>query len=104
MFWFKLARALGMSVRRCMDEIDSAELSEWMAFDQLDPIGQDREDLRMGILASTIVSAAHPKSKCRPLDFMPDFAGKRKGKVRKQTASEIESVLAGSVIVKTRKK
>lgn len=70
-----------MSVRRCQDEIDSAEFSEWMAYDQIDPIGAEREDLRMGILASTVVHAQHPKARCCPADFMPKFdatAGSRR--------------------------
>ena len=75
-----------MSVARCQSEIDSAEFSEWMAFDQLDPIGAEREDLRMGILASTVVRAQHGKSDVRPLDFMPDFDGSR-GKTRKRGQS-----------------
>lgn len=64
-----------------MDEVDSAEFSEWMAFDQLDPFGAEREDLRMGIVCSTLVHAQHPKAKCTPSDFMPQFdrvAGKAK--------------------------
>ena len=31
-FVFRLARELGMTVSRLLDEVDSRELSEWMAF------------------------------------------------------------------------
>lgn len=74
-----------------MDEVDSAEFSEWMAFDQLDPIGAEREDLRMGILASTVVRCQNPKADVRPLDFMPDFEGNRKGKKRGQSVEEMQA-------------
>lgn len=75
-----------------MDEVDSAEFSEWMAFDQLDPIGAEREDLRMGILACAIVHAQHPKAKCTPADFMPQF-DRAAGKARKQrqTVEEMQA-------------
>lgn len=32
MFYFSLARELGMTVRQLLSSIDSVELSEWMAF------------------------------------------------------------------------
>ena len=64
-----------MSVRRAMAEIDSAEYSEWMAYYRLDPRGEDRADLRAGIVASTVANAARGrKSRAfKPKDFMPDF-------------------------------
>lgn len=74
-----------------MREVDSREFSEWMAFDQLDPIGAEREDLRMGILASTIVKSQHAKAEVCPIDFMPDFDGTRHGKRnRRQTVEEMQ--------------
>lgn len=64
-----------MSVRRAMAEIDSAEFSEWMAYYRLDPQGEDRADLRAGIVAATVANAARGrKSRAfKPKDFMPDF-------------------------------
>lgn len=64
-----------MSVRRAMAEIDSAEFSEWMAYYRLDPQGQDRADLRAGIVASTVANASRGRKTraFRPKDFMPDF-------------------------------
>ena len=83
-----------MSVQRCKEEVDSAEYSEWLAFDQLDPIGGDREDLRMGILAATIARSAHPSADVRPVDFMPDFDGTRTRKrnplTKRQTVKEMQ--------------
>jgi hypothetical protein len=94
-----------MSVRRCQSEIDSAEFSEWVALDQMDPIGEERADLRMGILAATMVNMKHHKANARPIDFMPDFDGKRKKaekqtKKRKQTVQEMQAALLGHTVTK----
>lgn len=58
--------------------ISSRLLSEWMAYAALEPFGEARADLRMGILASVIANTQRdPKKKrepWRPEDFMPRFA------------------------------
>ena len=98
-----------MSVKRCMDEISSAELTEWIAYDMIDPIGDERADLRAGIIASTVIRAACPKADVKPIDFMPDFDGlreKRKQKKPRQTVEEMQRqlMIAGNMMdVKQRK-
>ena len=49
-FLFKLAGHLGMTVRQISDEMSAEELMEWLAFDQLDPIGGQRQDLNFATL------------------------------------------------------
>ena len=34
-FYFKLAQALGMTVKEMLERIDSAEITEWMAYFKL---------------------------------------------------------------------
>ncbi|MHB9836848.1 phage tail assembly protein T [Paraburkholderia terrae] len=53
-----------MTVRQLLANLDSAELSEWMAFNQIEPFGEARADLRAGIIASTVAGGA-------PIDYMP---------------------------------
>jgi hypothetical protein len=57
--------------------MSSKEFSEWMAYAQLEPFGEERADLRMAILASLIANANRdPKKKSSPYevsDFMPKF-------------------------------
>lgn len=66
--------ALGMSVARAQEEIDSAEFVEWCAFDRLEPYGPERADLNSAIVASTIANANAPKGKSfKPADFMPKY-------------------------------
>jgi len=64
-----------MSVRRLLAEVDSRELAEWQAFDRLDPIGQDRDDWRAGIVAATVANRSRGKGEraYSPADFVPDF-------------------------------
>lgn len=63
-----------MSIKRAQQEIDSAEFSEWIAYAHLEPFGEERADLRMGILASTFVNMMSAKGKrYQPKDFMPKF-------------------------------
>lgn len=53
--------------------MSSAELSEYMAYDHFEPIGEARADLRAGIVASTVANfAANPPRKpAKPVDYMP---------------------------------
>ncbi len=79
-----------MSVARAQREIDSAEFSEWLAYDQIDPIGQQREDLRAGIIAATVAnSSGNSKHQFKPEEFMPRFGEPPK----RQTAEEQMAIL-----------
>ena len=62
-----------MTVRELLARVDSRELSEWMAYYQLDPFGNVREDLQAGIVASTIANVNRGKNDkaFQPSDFMP---------------------------------
>lgn len=76
-----------MSVARAQREISSAEFTEWIAFYKREPWGEERADLRAGIVASTVANAA-PFRKGRaytPSEFMP-FA---KSHAHRQSQEEI---------------
>ena len=62
-----------MTVRELLQRMGSDELSEWMAFYQLEPFGDYRADYRAGVVASTFANAHRAKdaSPFRPEDFMP---------------------------------
>ncbi len=66
-----------MTVGELLARISSRELSEWMAYAQLEPWGEARADLRAGIVASTVANTARdPKKRKKPFapeDFMPKF-------------------------------
>lgn len=60
-----------------MEQLDSKELSEWIAFSKLEPFGEEREDLRTALICCTIANVNRdPKKKPTPFevsDFMPKF-------------------------------
>lgn len=71
--WFRLAKELGMSVRRAQEEISSAEFGEWVAYFSLEPFGDRMDDIRMGTIAAAVANSVRTKdSPVRlPLDFVP---------------------------------
>ena len=72
-----MALALGIPVKELLQRITSRELSEWMAYESIEPFGERRSDLRMGILASLIANANRDRRKrsepYEPDDFIPRF-------------------------------
>ena len=77
-----------MSVAQAQREIDAREFATWMAYARVEPFGEERADLRAGIVAATIANANRGKGikAFEPADFMPTFESKRK-----QTADEMQS-------------
>lgn len=61
-----------MSVKRAQQEIDAVEYTEWLAYHKLNPFGEQRADLRAGIIAS-VVASVFGKKTYKASDFMPDF-------------------------------
>lgn len=64
-----------MTVEEMLTRMSSRELTEWMAYAQLEPFGEARGDLRAGIVASTIANANRDAKKqphpYTPHQFMP---------------------------------
>ena len=75
-----MALALGKTVEQLGREMSSHELSQWMALYQIEPFGDERADLRAGIVASTIVNCTPRKDhrQYRPAEFMPRWGGGKK--------------------------
>jgi len=80
-----------MSVRQCQAEIDAQEFAEWAAYDQLEPFGEERADLRAALIAYTMACAWH-SGKGRPKfdDFLLKFDRPAR---RQQSAAEIRAKL-----------
>jgi|TARA_Y100000310_G_scaffold51927_1_gene47793 hypothetical protein len=75
------------------------EFRDWVAYYQLDPWGEERADLRSGIVASVFSNAiqalirtvARKRGKgkeFKPKDFMPEF-----GKKRRQSSQQMQQTL-----------
>ena len=74
-----------------MTRCNSREFAEWRAFFELEPWGEERADLRAGIIASTIANVNRSKGKAfSPGDFMPEFD---KPARTQQTPQEMAAVM-----------
>lgn len=59
-----------------LDEIPYPLFQQWMAYAQLEPFGEERADLRAGIVAAAASNAGGVRgAPAKPRDFMPDFEG-----------------------------
>ena len=63
-----------------MSRCNARQFAEWRAYYQIEPWGEERADLRAGIIASTIANVNRGKGQkaFMPSDFMPDFDRKPK--------------------------
>jgi len=70
---FRLALAIGCTVGELLDRVDSRELTEWMAFDAIEPIGSWRDDYNSGMLCSLLANINRRKGAAPipPQAFMP---------------------------------
>lgn len=66
---------MGVPVDHLLKSISARELTEWMAYYEVEPFGEARDDLRMGIICSTIANVNRGKGGrvFKPEDFIPKF-------------------------------
>lgn len=81
-----------------MDQLTSAQLSEWEAYDRLDPIGKWRDDYSFAVLNAliiNIVNKLYGKGKTKqytPVDFIPNWSGEKKP-VKTQSIEDMKQAL-----------
>lgn len=84
-----------------MDSLTSVQLSEWEAYDRLDPVGAWREDFRMAYLSSLITNltiSVHGKKGTKQtnlMDFLPKWdIGAEQGKeIKVQSVEDMKKAL-----------
>lgn len=69
---------MGKTVRQLLAEIDSEELTEWIAFERLEPFGSHMDDFRAGQVCATVANYAgkvrnEDAAAAQPGDFMPSL-------------------------------
>jgi hypothetical protein len=71
--WFRLALKMGRTVAELQRSMSSAEFGEWVAFYSIEPFGDRIDDLRSGVIASTVANVNRGKDApiVRPLDLIP---------------------------------
>lgn len=74
---FRLALALGRTVRELQASMDSDELTEWAAYHKLDPFGGVRGDYQSAIITSNLMNALAGKVVTKTSDFIPEFGPAR---------------------------
>jgi len=88
-----------MSVDNVMSKVNSAQFSEWKAYARIEPFGEERADLRAGIIAATIANVMSAKGKNYTAgDFMPDFVGATRGKQSVADMQRRVMLAAGGII------
>lgn len=91
MFAYRLALSLGIwNVEEWLNRVSSEQLAGWMAYYNLEPWGENRADLRNGVLISSINHMlVGEKSEAKPEQFVLKFGkSKKKPKQKAQSAKE----------------
>ena len=66
---------MGIPIWELQDRIDSPTFALYMAYDRVDPFGEERADVRNAINTAFTVNAM-TGHKVKVMDFMPDFEPK----------------------------
>jgi hypothetical protein len=79
-----LALRLGIwNVEEWIEQLDWGQALAWRAYAQIEPFGEERSDLRAGIVASVIANVNRDPKKGKafnPQDFMPKFGVEATGR------------------------
>ena len=80
-----------------LSEISSRQFAEWMAYGRLEPFGEERDDLRMGIVASVIANSNRGKNQkpYKPGDFMPSFEPETEEQAAERLIAKARAALGG---------
>lgn len=98
MFAFDLAKELRCpNVDAMLASIPLPMFYEWMDYATRKPFGDERADLRIGMMASALLNIQLAKGQRRtwPIDFMP-FSKEHKSRA-KQTPDQMAGILKGLV-------
>jgi len=82
-----------------LDQLSSPQLSEWEAYDRLEPIGEWRADFRTATLISAVVNLAKSiwgkegGKMTSPTDFMPKWDEEPKAEPVKQSVEEMKQII-----------
>lgn len=95
----RLALQMRMTLAELGRRMSSAELSEWMAYDSIEPIDHARRmELAAGIIASTLANCNLKRGAkaMRPSDFMADWDGSKARGQSQHEMMEIAKALSAS--------
>jgi hypothetical protein len=82
-----------------LEEMSWEQLREWHQFAQLEPFGEERDDLRAGIVASTIVNSNPYRKKgakaAKASDFVLKFREVKKAAPKPMNETEFRQAFDG---------
>lgn len=80
---------MGRTVAELGAALTSAELTEWLAYEQLEPWGEERMDWRFAVLDSLLANQWRGRGDrpVMPEAFVPDFDGGREALERERAAA-----------------
>lgn len=86
-----------MTVERMLAEISAKELTEWMAFDTVEPFGGLQDEYRTGMIASTVANTTRDEKKKKepftPQDFMrPEFLSEQPVEEDEEVDEEVKQL------------
>jgi hypothetical protein len=75
LFAYRLAIQTGnVDVNAMLDGMSADQFVGWLAYTTIEPFGEERDDLRSAIIASTVANSQRAKGKAFTVDdFMPVF-------------------------------
>ena len=92
-----------MTVRELKRRVDAREMIDWMAYWNMNPWGEDRADLRAGIIAATTANVWAGKGRqAKPSDYMPKFG--QDDNEAKQEPSDMKAKFKRAAFAFNRKK
>lgn len=95
---------MGIPIKRLLREIDSRDITDYLAYYQIEPFGTEQDYIQAGIVASTIANVNRSKNTqpFKPYDFVPSSF---KSKIhKKQSAEDIKFIFEQMAAVKKPKK
>jgi hypothetical protein len=90
-----------MTKREMLKRMDSQELTEWIAYSQIEPFGSFNGFYQSGTIASILANTYSKNKKFSPMDFVPECF---KEKPKKKTAKDLKTVLESMAGVKIKRK
>ncbi|MCK9570000.1 DUF4035 domain-containing protein [Candidatus Pacearchaeota archaeon] len=106
MYWFRLALAFGTPVRELQEKMSSIEFAEWIAYSNIEPIGDKRGDYQAAAIAAEIhnsIAGAFGGKRVSIDDRLLNFSGNEPQQKRQQTPEEMLAVLESVMCQKSRK-
>ena len=79
-------------------DLTSTQISEWQAYEKVDPIGEFRSDARTAMLLSHITNLFLKRfgkkgaSESKPIDYMPQWDEQEVNENKAQSADEMKNV------------